>query len=83
TLIAFSEESGIEAARRIGFPATLMPLTPGESGTTLHDEDTADAVIEHRVVLGTDSEAIVLIQAGAPAATERTTIHVVGGRAIA
>jgi len=83
TLIAFSEESGIEAARRIGFPATLMPLTPGESGTTLHDEDTADAVIEHRVVLGTDSEAIVLIQHGAPAAHERTTIHVVAGKAIA
>ncbi|MGC4190960.1 MAG: hypothetical protein QM589_07335 [Thermomicrobiales bacterium] len=83
TLIAFSEESGIEAARRIGFPATLMPLTPGESGTTLHDDDTADAVIEHRVVLGTDSEAIVLIQQGAPVASERATVHVVGGKAIA
>ena len=83
TLIAFSEESGVEAARRIGFPATLMPLTPGVSGTTLHDEDTADAVIEHRVVLGRDSEAIVLIQAGAPAAGERITVHVIGGKAIA
>lgn len=83
TLIGFSEESGVEAARQIGFPATLMPLTPGESGTTLHDEDTADAVIEHRVVLGTDAEAIVLIQQGAPAASERTTVHVVGGKAIA
>lgn len=83
TLIAFSEDSGIEAARRIGFPATLMPLTPGVSGTTLHDEDTADAVIEHRVVLGSDAEAIVLIQSGAPALAERTTVHVVGGKAIA
>lgn len=83
TLIAFSEDSGVEAARRIGFPATLMPLTPGQTGTTLHDEDTADAVIEHRVVLGSDAEAIVLIQRGAPAASERTTIHVVGEKAIA
>lgn len=83
SLIAFSEESGIEAARRIGFPATLMPLTPGVGGTTLHDADTADAVIEHRVVLGSDAEAIVLIQEGAPAAAERTMVHVVGGKAIA
>ncbi|MGN6032112.1 MAG: hypothetical protein ACTHQE_10660 [Thermomicrobiales bacterium] len=83
TLIAFSEESGIEAARRIGFPATLMPLTPGQAGTTLHDEDTADAVIEHRVVLGSDAEAIVLIQAGAPSVADRIMIHVVGGKAVA
>ncbi|MGN6030421.1 MAG: hypothetical protein ACTHQE_02040 [Thermomicrobiales bacterium] len=83
SLIAFSEESGNEAARRIGFPATLMPLTPGVSGTTLHDADTADAVIEHRVVLGNDAEAIILIQEGAPAAADRATIHVIGGKAIA
>jgi hypothetical protein len=49
----------------------------------MHDADTADAVIEHRVVLGEASEAIVLLQAGAPAADQRTIVHVVDGRAIA
>jgi hypothetical protein len=34
-------------------------------------------------VLGDESEAIVLLQAGMPAATERTLIHVVDGSAVA
>ena len=82
-LVGFSEASGNEAARQLGFPATLLPLTPGSTTTSLLDADTADAVIEHRVVLGTPAEAIVLIQAGAPTVSERTLVHVVGGRAIA
>ena len=82
-LVAFSEATGVEAAARLGYPATLLPGTPGSGTTTLHDADTADAVIEHRVVLGNHGEAIVLIQAGAPGTDERVRVHVVGGRAIA
>lgn len=82
-LVGFSEASGNEAARQLGFPATLLPVTPGSTTTSLLDADTADAVIEHRVVLGTPVEAIVLIQAGAPTIAERTLVHVVGGHAMA
>jgi hypothetical protein len=49
------------------YPAVMLGLQPGSSTTVLLDADTADAVIEHRVVLGSESEAIVLMQAGAPA----------------
>jgi glutathione synthase/RimK-type ligase-like ATP-grasp enzyme len=80
SLIAFSEHSGIDAAAALGFPATLLPMTSGSECTTLLDSDTADAVIEHRIVLGSESEAVVLIQAGAPA---RVRIHIVDGVAIA
>jgi [lysine-biosynthesis-protein LysW]--L-2-aminoadipate ligase len=83
TLVGFSEETSMAAATRLGYPAVLLGLQPGSSTTILHDADTADAVIEHRVVLGNESEAIVLIQAGAPVADQRSIVHVVGGRAIA
>lgn len=83
TLVAFSEASGVEAAASVGFPATLLPVETGSASTSLLDSDTADAVIEHRIVLGTRSEAVVLIQAGVPAADELSRVHVVDGRAIA
>lgn len=82
-LAGFSEASGIRAATEIGFPATLLGLTPGGVTTHLLDHDTADAVIEHRVVLGSEGEAVFLLQAGAPDATARVLVHVVGGQAIA
>lgn len=83
TLVAFSEPSGIEAAASVGYPATLLPIETGSASTSLLDSDTADAVIEHRVVLGTRSEAVVLIQAGAPEPGELARLHVVDGRAVA
>lgn len=82
-LAGFSEATGLVATNQLGYPSTLLGMTAGEATTTLHDADTADAVIEHRVVLGQDAEAIILIQAGAPRTEDLTTVHVVGGRAIA
>jgi glutathione synthase/RimK-type ligase-like ATP-grasp enzyme len=83
TLAGFSEASSNAAVEQLGYPATMLGLIPGSSTTHLHDADTADAVIEHRVVLGDQSEAIILLQAGAPAPERRSIIHVVAGRAIA
>lgn len=83
TLVAFSEATGVQAASHVGFPSTLLPLIPGTASTTLHDADTADAVIEHRVVLGSADEAVVLVQAGAPVADESVRVHLVGGQPIA
>ena len=83
TLVGFSEASSVTAANSIGHPCTVLGLTPGSSTTALLDADTADAVIEHRVVLGSESDAVVLIQAGAPTAGQRSIVHVVGGSAVA
>lgn len=83
SLVAFSEHSGVEAAASVGYPATLLPMTPGSACTTMLDSDTADAVIEHRIVLGEESEAVILIQAGAPDASSRVRLHVVAGVAVA
>ena len=83
SLVAFSEHSGVEAAATVGYPATLLPMTPGSAPTIMLDSDTAEAVIEHRIVLGEESEAVVLIQAGAPDANSGVRLHVVDGVAIA
>jgi [lysine-biosynthesis-protein LysW]--L-2-aminoadipate ligase len=83
TLVGFSEESSVGAAGRLGFPVTLLGLMPGSSSTALQDADTAEAVIEHRVVLGEASEAIVLLQQGTPEVSARTIVHVVAGTAVA
>ena len=81
--VAMSEASAMEAAAALGYPATLLPQQVGTAATTLLDHDTAEAVIEHRVVLGTHGEAIMLLQAGAPDAAHLGRHHVVGGEVIA
>lgn len=81
--IAMSEATALEAASRLGYPATLLPQTPGSDATALLDHDTAEAVIEHRVVLGTHGEAVVLLQAGAPRADQLGRHHVIDGEVIA
>ena len=83
TLVAFSEATGVDAASAIGFPATLLPVKQGAGSVALLDADTAEAVIEHRVVLGNAEEAVVLVQEGAPAPEEHTRVHVIGGQAVA
>jgi hypothetical protein len=83
TLLAFTEDSANLAVRQIGVPASLFSLNPGKGWTLMQDYDTADAVIEHRMVLGRDAHSVVLVQAGAPMAHELTTIHVVADKALA
>ncbi len=84
TLAAFSESTALAAANQVGYPATMLPMIHGSTTATLLDEDTADAVIEHRVVLGTDEEEVVMLQAGALISdTEWYRIHTAGFQPIA
>jgi hypothetical protein len=83
TLVGFSEDSCNAAVRQLGTPCSLLSLKAERGWTLMLDEDTADAVIEHLMVLGTDAESVVLIQSGAPVESAVSTIHLVGGKAIA
>lgn len=84
SLAAFSEDTAMAAANQLGYPATMFPMLHSSSAASLPDVDTADAVIEHRVVLGTDEEEIVMLQAGALLGdTEWYRIHTAGYEAIA
>lgn len=83
TLLACSERAALAAADQLGLPATLLPLTPGGTTSSLFDRDTAEAVIEHRVVLGGAPAALALVQTGLPADEARGLIYVVGDEAVA
>jgi len=78
-----SEEAALKAVRFSGLPATLMPLDLKSGGIALLDQDTAEAVLEHRAVLGGSERSLGLIQAGAPMAHQRAEIIVIDGRATA
>lgn len=81
TLLATSEEAGLAAVTTLGCPATLLPHDPGEPEIPFCDRDIAEAVLEHRAVLGSGASAVALIQAGACAGS-RSDVLVIGGRAI-
>lgn len=84
SLAAFSESTAMAAANQLGYPATMLPMIHDSASASLPDADTADAVIEHRVVLGTDEEQIVMLQAGALVGeTEWYRIHTAGFQAVA
>lgn len=83
TMVGFTESTGIAAAEQVGYPCTVLPMTQGARTTSVPDADTADAVIEHRVVLGSDHDALVVVQRGAPVGDAVTRVHVVDGNAVA
>lgn len=84
SLAAFSESTALAAANQLGYPATMMPMIHDSHAVSLPDEDTADAVVEHRIVLGTDEEHVVMMQSGAlVSGTEWYRIHTAGYRAVA
>ena len=83
TRLVCGEEGALAAAGQLGYPATLLPMTPGDKPVMLWDHDTAEAVTEHRATLGAIHDSVVLLQAGAPADAERINLLVLDGRAIA
>ena len=78
-----SEDAALEAVAQMGLPATLLPLDLQSTPIPLLDQDAAEAVIEHRAVLGGVSGSLGLIQAGSPAAETLVKVLVVDGAASA
>ena len=63
-LLALSEEAGLLAVERIGFPATVFPMQIGLSGIGLQDREIAEAILEHRDTLGGSAETVFVVQGG-------------------
>ncbi|MDQ3044725.1 MAG: hypothetical protein M3R06_06175 [Chloroflexota bacterium] len=74
--------AALRALETLSYPATLLPLRPGDAEIVLPDRDTAEAVLEHREVLGANEDRPVVIQAGAPGVGTRVVVDVVGGQAV-
>jgi [lysine-biosynthesis-protein LysW]--L-2-aminoadipate ligase len=83
TALCTSEDAGIEAVGAMGLPATLLPLDLKSGPIALLDRDAAEAVLEHRAVLGGIQGSLGLIQAGSPGSENLITVIVVDGAAAA
>jgi glutathione synthase/RimK-type ligase-like ATP-grasp enzyme len=64
TLLALSEEAGLDAIERTGYPATIFPMQIGLSGIGLQDREIAEAILEHRHTLGGSAESVLVVQGG-------------------
>ena len=63
-LVAFSTEAALEAIESIGYPVVIKP-TVGSWGRLLakiNDRDAAEAVLEHKTVLGSVQHSVFYIQ---------------------
>ena len=83
TALCTSEDAGLEAVAAMGLPATLLPLDLKSTPIALLDRDAAEAVLEHRAVLGGVEGSLGLIQAGSPGAEHLVHVIVVDGVASA
>lgn len=84
TLIAYTPASALTAIETLGYPAVLKP-TAGSWGRLLakiNDREAAEAVLEHKEVLGSYHHSIFYIQQYVPKRGGDIRAFVVGGRVI-
>lgn len=63
-LLAFTPESALEAMEQLGYPVVLKPVIGswGRMVSKINDRDAAEAILEHRDVLGNYQHSIFYIQ---------------------
>jgi [lysine-biosynthesis-protein LysW]--L-2-aminoadipate ligase len=83
TAVVISEASGLTVIDLFEGVGTLLPLQPGAKELPLLDRESAEAVLEHRTILGEAPDAISLMQQGVATAGKRTEVVVVDGVAVA
>lgn len=64
TYIAFTPEEALEAIERIGYPVVLKPATGswGRLLSKVNDKETAESIIEHKIILGSYHHSVFYIQ---------------------
>ena len=83
TALVVSESSGLNAIELFEGTGTLLPLQAGTRELPLLDRESAEAVLEHREVLGEKPDAISLMQQGVATKDSRLTMIVIDGVAVA
>ncbi|RME05388.1 MAG: lysine biosynthesis protein LysX [Anaerolineae bacterium] len=64
TAVAFTPEAALQAIEEIGYPVVLKPVVGswGRMLSKINDRDAAEAILEHRVSLGSYQHSIFYIQ---------------------
>lgn len=62
TVLGWGTGAVLSAVDAVGWPVELLPLDGGESGIIVEDREGAEAVVEHRAVLG--REHVLLVRRG-------------------
>ncbi|MBL7162870.1 MAG: lysine biosynthesis protein LysX [Anaerolineales bacterium] len=84
TLVAFTPESAQEAIETLGYPAVLKPVVGswGRLLAKINDRDAAEAILEHKAVLGSYQHSIFYIQEFIEKPGRDIRVFVVGDRAV-
>ena len=83
--VAYTPESGLEAIEQMGYPVVLKPAV-GSWGRLLakvNDRDAAEAILEHKKILGSYHHSIYYIQEYIETGGRDIRAFVVGGECIA
>jgi len=85
TLVALDPETALQAVERVGYPAVLKPPAGswGRLLSRVNDRDAAEAVIEHKRVLGSAVHSVFYIQEHVPKPGRDIRVIVINGRAVA
>lgn len=84
TVIAFTPESALEAIEDIGYPVVLKPLVGswGRLLAKINDRDAAEAILEHKSVLGNYQHSIFYIQEFIRKPNRDIRVAVIGDRTV-
>ncbi len=84
TLLAFTPESAIEAIEQIGYPVIIKPAVGswGRLLAKINDRDAAEAILEHKVTLGSFHHGAFYIQEYVKKPGRDIRSFVVGGETI-
>jgi [lysine-biosynthesis-protein LysW]--L-2-aminoadipate ligase len=84
TLVAFTPESAMEAIERVGYPAVLKPAVGswGRLLSLVSDRYAAEAILEHKEILGSYHHSIFYVQEFVPKPDRDIRSFVVGDECI-
>jgi [lysine-biosynthesis-protein LysW]--L-2-aminoadipate ligase len=83
--VAFTEESALEAIEAMGYPVVLKPAVGswGRLLAKINDRDAAEAILEHKTILGSYHHSIFYIQKYFPKKGRDIRAFVIGDKCIA
>ncbi|MCI5066156.1 lysine biosynthesis protein LysX [bacterium] len=84
-LVAYTEDSAIEAIERMGYPVVLKPAVGswGRLLAKINDRDAAEAILEHKKILGSYHHSVYYIQRYIETGGRDVRAFVIGGECIA